>query len=301
MASGVQISLPFDRAAAGTRPGKARGRRRPVVALVASGLDVSAGTKRGRNAHAGLRIHEPNRQVELVFPSESPQLFVHEGARQALERRLQALLNEYVRLSITDNVRTMVSSQLVGHERRVRLHHMFLDADAFTLRALAAYLKRSDRAASTLLGGFIEANRTRIRRPRGRRIHVRTAGEVHHLHDLYDRLNAQYFADEVDAAITWGRRGSGRRRRRNSIKLGSYCAEEQLIRIHPALDQVWVPRYFVEYIVYHEMLHHVIPMPERNGRRQLHTPEFRAREREFLHYERAIAWERQHVHRLLRN
>jgi hypothetical protein len=74
-----------------------------------------------------------------------------------------------------------------------------------------------------------------------------------------------------------------------------------LIRIHPALDQSWVPRYFVEYIVYHEMLHHVIPMPERNGRRQLHTPEFRARERAFAHFERALAWERRHVHRLLRS
>ena len=40
------------------------------------------------------------------------------------------------------------------------------------------------------------------------------------------------------------------------------------------------------------MLHHVIAMPVENGRRTLHGPEFRARERMFERYAEAIAWER---------
>jgi hypothetical protein len=76
---------------------------------------------------------------------------------------------------------------------------------------------------------------------------------------------------------------------------------EKLIRIHPALDQVFVPRYFVEFIVYHELLHHVIPPVRVNGRYQIHSPAFRQREREFPAYAEAMAWRQQSLRRLLRS
>ena len=62
-----------------------------------------------------------------------------------------------------------------------------------------------------------------------------------------------------------------------------------------------MPHYFVEYVVFHEMLHHMMPMPVRDGRRELHTPEFRQGEQRFRNYARAIEWERQHLGRLLRS
>ena len=99
--------------------------------------------------------------------------------------------------------------------------------------------------------------------------------------------------------ITWGRRSEPRQPRRVSIKLGSYSAAQRLIRVHPALDRKWVPRYFVEYIIYHELLHHVIPAVQDCGRALFHSPEFVHHEREFLHYERSIDWERKHIGRLL--
>jgi hypothetical protein len=74
-----------------------------------------------------------------------------------------------------------------------------------------------------------------------------------------------------------------------------------LIRVHPVLDKDWVPRYFVEYIVYHELLHHLIPTVRIGGVNVLHPSEFGAREREFRHYARALAWERKHIDRLLRS
>jgi hypothetical protein len=83
-----------------------------------------------------------------------------------------------------------------------------------------------------------------------------TAGEHHDLRVIFDELNARYFDSRIDAAITWGAR-SGRARRRNSIKMGSYSVEDRLIRIHRSLDRVFVPRFFVEWIVFHEMLHQV--------------------------------------------
>jgi hypothetical protein len=62
--------------------------------------------------------------------------------------------------------------------------------------------------------------------------------------------------------------------------------------MNPLLDRRTVPRFFVEFIVYHEMLHADIGVETRNGRRRVHTWEFRRRERLFREYARAISWEK---------
>jgi hypothetical protein len=85
------------------------------------------------------------------------------------------------------------------------------------------------------------------------------------------------------------------------MRFGAYLAAARLIRIHPALDQAFVPRYFVECIVYHELLHHVIPPVYCNGRYQIHSPAFRRRERDFPAYAEAMAWRRKSLRRLLRS
>ena len=90
-------------------------------------------------------------------------------------------------------------------------------------------------------------------------------------------------------------------RRRRSIRLGTYSFDERLIRVHPKLDEAWVPHFFVRFIVFHEMLHHVEPARETRSRTEFHTPAFRARERAYPEYERSIAWERANLRQLLRS
>ena len=115
---------------------------------------------------------------------------------------------------------------------------------------------------------------------------------------LFDELNLRYFGGRIRARITWGPRGR-RKRTRDSIKLGSYTFEDELIRIHPVLDAADVPSFFVAWIVYHEMLHQVHDIPVVGGRRQFHTPEFMAQESNYEHYERARDWERRNLDRIL--
>jgi predicted metal-dependent hydrolase len=112
-------------------------------------------------------------------------------------------------------------------------------------------------------------------------------------------LRARYFPDCAALTICWGR-WSGRTRTR-SMRLGSYLPEQKLIRIHPALDQAFVPQSFVEFIVYHELLHHVIPPVRVKGRFQVHSAAFRRREHLFPAYAEATAWRRQYLRRLLRS
>jgi hypothetical protein len=228
--------------------------------------------------------------------------------RRVIEHKLGELLGSTVALTVTDNARTMLSARHRAGIARVRLHHMFVDADDTTLHAIARYLTDGHRDASTQLQDFIKQNRERIRplelqttQPPRNRARVDATGRHHDLHAILDALNHRYFEQPVEALIAWARmaRGQGRKRRRRSIKLGSYRGREPLIRVHPVLDAAWVPGFFVEYIVYHEMLHHVIAMPVRNGRRSLHGPDFRARERAFERYGEALAWERENLDRLL--
>jgi hypothetical protein len=249
---------------------------------------------------AAVRIPERvSSQFAVTLPTGRPQLFVHEGARQSLERRLMAAFPGPVVLSITDNRHSIITHRCKDGVLRVRLHHMFLDAPANVIEALVRYITRGDRDASDLVGMYIEANGSRVNR-RPRNLRLVSKGEHHDLLAIFDRLNERYFDGAVHAVITWGKRGTVSRPRRKTIKLGSYSAVERVIRVHPALDRKWIPAYFVQYIVYHEMLHHVIPASRGSGRTMLHPPEFREREKLFRRYERAILWEKRHIARLLR-
>jgi hypothetical protein len=233
-----------------------------------------------------------------AFPG-APRLFVHEGARQSLERRLTARSNYPVNLSITDNRHAIVTHRSSSGLVSARVHHMFLDAPPTVVDALARYFYDSDADASAVVGAFIDANNARLTRRSAGEIRLETKGKQHDLLAVFARLRDTYFDGAHDALVTWGRRTTPPGHKRHTIKLGSYSAHDRLIRLHPALDRRWVPRYFVEYVMFHEMLHHVMPHT-RGGRRMLHPPEFLERELEFRHHDRAAAWERAHLARLLR-
>jgi hypothetical protein len=224
-------------------------------------------------------------------------------AQESLERRIRAhLAKGRVSVTLTDNRYTMISVRRLAKEKRyeVRLHHMFADADPVITRALAHYIADNDSNASRVLGDFIDQNSGHVR-GRARRQPTQlifTAGEHHDLREIYDDLNARYFDNKIDAAITWGQR-TGRPRRRNSIKMGSYSVEDRLIRIHRSLDRSFVPRFFVAWIVFHEMLHQVHDIRVKNGRREFHSKEFLADEAMYEHYDEAKLWERRHLDALL--
>ncbi len=248
---------------------------------------------------SALAIRVPERVSNDVFPRVSPRLFVHEGARQSLERKLSVGAPRPVLLSITDNRHAMVSHSEERGVVRARVHHMFLDAPARVQNALVRYVREGDREASDLIGRYIEANTVRLARA-SRNARLVSQGRHHDLLAVFKRLNDAYFDGALHALVTWGPRTGRPKKPRATIKLGSYAFQDRLIRIHPALDRRWVPRYFVEYVMFHEMLHHAMPATRGPGRRLLHPPEFREREREFRKHERALAWERAHLHRLLR-
>jgi hypothetical protein len=240
------------------------------------------------SAHRDVRAPEPPPRSRTVLRSQA----------ERLARRVSIHLGIPVRLAVTDNRSTMVSFRRADESLRLRLHHMFLDAPEPVVQAIAEYAGRGRRSAGPVLDDFIRVRQPLIRRARDRRAPAVARGRCYDLAEIYAELNDLYFQGGVQATIGWGRVPG--RRRRKSIRLGVYDHQTREIRIHPALDRPEVPRFFVEFIVFHEMLHQLFPSGHGGTRRVHHPRAFRDRERAFAHYEAALVWERENLSVLLR-
>ncbi len=214
-------------------------------------------------------------------------------------RALAERLGQPVRLVVTDNRSTMLSAKPKGGRLEVRLHHMFLTANEDILTAVADYLGEGEPEAANVIDRFVEQNRTRFVAASRPQSELRAAGCHHDLRAMVDDLARRHFGGRVEVRITWGKRVRPKRGQR-SLQLGTYLPEEHLIRVHPVLDQSWVPKYFVEAVVFHEMLHHDMPAVVQNGRRHYHTAAFRKRERSFEYHSAAEQWQKENLWRLLR-
>ncbi len=125
-------------------------------------------------------------------------------------------------------------------------------------------------------------------------------GRFFDLKAIFDKLNARFFRNRLRGYhITWGRRR--RLAPKRYFVFGTIHEDRKLITIHPRLDASFVPQWFLEYVVYHEMLHAVVPEESSpSGRRRIHTAEFFRREKAFPGYSRARRWETDNLARLLR-
>ncbi len=120
-----------------------------------------------------------------------------------------------------------------------------------------------------------------IRQMRGRKQVYSVQGRVYNLEEIFDDLNARFFHGLLGRpAMTWSRDHA-----RNS--LGHYDPAHNTIVVSRVFDRPNVPRYAIEYLVYHEMLHLKHPVKLRGSRRCVHGPEFQADEKLFPHLEEA--------------
>ena len=120
-----------------------------------------------------------------------------------------------------------------------------------------------------------------------------TNGHVYNLQKTLDTLNREYFDQKLNLCITWF--GKPSVRSRNRLTFGLYHDPLRLIKINRLLDSPSFPSYLIDYVVYHEMLHHVCPSYYENGVHKVHTREFKERELEFKHYNLAQNWLEEHT------
>ena len=139
-----------------------------------------------------------------------------------------------------------------------------------------------------------------LKLPMQRQLNLRHEGKYFDLRAIFERLNQRYFRGRLRGyKVMWGRRQ--KHRPKNYFTFGTIQEEDRVIRINPLLDQPFVPLWFLQYVLYHEMLHSVVrDEVAPRGRRRIHTDEFNRRERKFRSYERARRWEEENLARFLR-
>jgi hypothetical protein len=140
----------------------------------------------------------------------------------------------------------------------------------------------------------IRAKAARSKRENGRKVITTSKGSVYDLEKTFDRLNREYFRGGIEKpTLTWSVRKTYR-------ILGHHDATHKTIVISKSLDDKFVPKYVVDYVLYHEMLHIAHPTKHVNGRRYNHTAAFKRDEMKFAYYDEAEAWIARNVRKLER-
>ncbi|MGB9075101.1 MAG: M48 family peptidase [Terriglobales bacterium] len=171
-------------------------------------------------------------------------------------------------------------------ELYIRLSDLLEGAPEPVLHAIAhillakLYRKPVDRAQSARYRRYvashdISAKAHLVRQIRGRK-HIHSArGHHYHLEEIFEELNRRFFHGLMGRPqLTWSRNHA-----RNH--LGHYDPAHNAIVISRIFDHPRVPRYVVEYIVFHEMLHLEHPVKLRGSRRCVHSREFLKEEKMF--------------------
>ncbi|MBI2149746.1 MAG: M48 family metallopeptidase [Acidobacteria bacterium] len=178
----------------------------------------------------------------------------------------------------------------------VRLSDVFIEAPREVYESLALillaklYRKKVDAAYHRAYRTFILTdeiqNRARVARIHRRRPARPASSRGRHvdLDLLFDQLNGQYFAGAIDKPrLSWTAKKS-------RCVLGRYDATLHAIYISRVFDTADLPRYVVEYVLFHEMLHVKHRSRVHDSRLVVHTPEFKSEERNFLRYQEAQVW-----------
>ena len=123
-----------------------------------------------------------------------------------------------------------------------------------------------------------------VRQMRGRKNIHGTEGNVYNLEEIFEDLNQRFFFGLMARPqLTWSTNHSRR-------LLGHYDPAHNAIVISKVFDQPRIPRYAIEYLLYHEMLHLKHPVKLRGSRRCVHGREFQQEEKLFPDLDKALAF-----------
>jgi hypothetical protein len=114
-------------------------------------------------------------------------------------------------------------------------------------------------------------------------------GDVRDLKSVFEYVNSYYFSGRLkDPDLAWVDESP-------LVRFGFYFEPLNLLATNKILDTERIPRYVLEFVMYHELLHYVDPGNGRTRRRVHHTKEFREQEKAFSHYEESEHWLRRIV------
>jgi predicted SprT family Zn-dependent metalloprotease len=207
--------------------------------------------------------------------------------QERIEQWLNQLLiheHQHVHLTLTRTRHSKIRLQRTSPRHWIlRMHEQFIRAPDSLLDNLASFIIHQDPNAWKRVAAFartidVDPETKRVTSPQPRR----TRGHIFDLQRELELVKKGYFDTPPAAEITWGTMRKSRRRTRRSIRFGSWHENQKLVRIHPLLDQKWVPLEFIHYLIYHELCHAVAkPEMSESGRNRIHHRAFKDLESTF--------------------
>ncbi len=174
----------------------------------------------------------------------------------------------------------------------VRLSDLLEGAPDAVLRAIAhillakMYRQPIDRGHSARYRKYVASHEIvrkahLVRQMRGRKKLRPARGHFFDLDGVFEDLNSRFFHGLMARPrMSWSQTKTRR-------ILGHYDPAHNAIVISRIFDHPAAPRFVLEYIVYHEMLHLKHPVKLRGSRRCVHSAEFQAEEKLFPHLHEA--------------
>lgn len=221
--------------------------------------------------------------------SETSRVFqdVYEKMFDKSERKI--VVDYYPYSSLKSTVRAY------GNIIHIRLSDVLKDAPENVKRALAAILLcklenvKCPKEQEMIYKNYLSTPQmldtyNRLRQNRGQKLILGAKGHVRNLEDSFNRVNIRYFSGQLKKPIlTWSEE-------RTHHILGHEDSAMNTVVISKSLDRRNVPIYVLDYIMYHELLHIKHGTAYKNGRKHVHTEEFRADEKKFIWYRAAEEW-----------
>jgi len=177
----------------------------------------------------------------------------------------------------------------------VRLSDLLEGAPEGVLRAIAhillakMYRKPIDRAHAARYRKYVGSHEIvrkahLVRQMRGRKRLRSARGHFFDLDTIFEDLNTRFFHGLMARPrMSWSQTKTRR-------ILGHYDPAHNAIVISRIFDHPQMPRFVLEYIVYHEMLHLKHPVRLRGSRRCVHSADFQAEEKLFPQLDRVNAF-----------
>jgi len=168
----------------------------------------------------------------------------------------------------------------------VRLSDLLEGAPETVLRAIAhillakMYRRPIDRGHAARYRKYVGSHEIvrkahLVRQMRGRKRLHSPRGHYYDLDAVFEELNTRFFNGLMARPrLSWSQTKTRR-------ILGHYDPAHNAIIISRIFDHAAMPKFVLEYIVYHEMLHLKHPVKLRGSRRCVHSAEFQAEEKLF--------------------
>jgi hypothetical protein len=179
-----------------------------------------------------------------------------------------------------------------GNTILVRVSDLLMDAPEEVIRALGVLMfSRMERRKVPehewrLYKDYVNSRDIRqrlrkLRQIRGKKVISGSEGKYYNLNESFDRVNLNYFNGELKPPIlSWNKK-------KTRLRFGHHDEAHNTIVISRTLDDGKLPRYLLDYVMYHEILHIKHGITYKNGRRSVHSKAFIADEKKFLEHEKA--------------